>query len=103
MMKKIVMMMLLMGQAVFFLHAQAVKFEGVMLTGSVKDSATGKPVKKAEVFVRESSKKTFTDAKGHYSLIVFNRPDTLFVRHRKYHPANVKVKGLNNDIVLQRK
>jgi hypothetical protein len=85
------------------LPAQKQIYEGIMLTGTVRDSATNKPVKKAEIIIKESAKKGITDKNGCYRLIVFTKPDSLFIYHKNYQARRIKLIKLNNDFLLVKK
>jgi hypothetical protein len=85
------------------LHAQKQVYEGVMLTGIVRDSATKTPVKKACITIRESDRKGITDKNGCYKMIVFTKPDSLYICHKNYKPGKIKLIKLNNDFLLAKK
>ena len=77
--------------------------EGVVITGLVIDSITGKPIKNTIITVSGSTKQILSDKKGEFRMILFSMPDSIFYSHKKYRLKRCKLKTLNNDVVLRRK
>jgi len=85
------------------LYGQKKIYEGIMLTGTVKDSVTQMPLKNAEISISSSGKKCITDKNGCYKMIVMSKPDSIFVFQKKYQAKRIRLIKLDNDFLLIKK
>ncbi|MFH0895643.1 MAG: carboxypeptidase-like regulatory domain-containing protein [Bacteroidota bacterium] len=88
----------------FFITVGYAQQNGFLVSGTIKDSATGNPVSNVGVSVLGSKNTVETDGKGNYSITVKRFPATLLLSHVSYEKKNIVVNRTGKfDLVIRNK